>query len=161
MTRIDHFRGFDEYYSIPYGETTVVNGRWEKGPGISLFQQVERELGWHEVIAEDLGFVTDSVRRLVQESEDLRNSYAGLPWSGQSQSYEQALYRGYKLAVAASGNRFESGIAAEDQTAFGPLWTFIIASLKNLTGIAEIITWKGFCPRISNQRLRVRFLPTS
>lgn len=68
VTRIDHFRGFDEYYSIPYGETTAVNGHWEKGPGIELFRQIERELGWHEVIAEDLGFVTDSVRQLVRES---------------------------------------------------------------------------------------------
>lgn len=68
VTRIDHFRGFDEYYAIPYGETTAVNGRWEKGPGIELFRQVERELGPHEVIAEDLGYVTDSVRQLVRES---------------------------------------------------------------------------------------------
>ncbi|MDE7274472.1 MAG: 4-alpha-glucanotransferase [Lachnospiraceae bacterium] len=68
VLRIDHFRGFDEYYSIPYGEETAVNGHWEKGPGIDLFRHMERALGWKEVIAEDLGFVTDSVRRLVQES---------------------------------------------------------------------------------------------
>lgn len=68
VTRIDHFRGFDEYYAIPYGETTAVNGRWEKGPGIELFRRAEQELGRHEVIAEDLGYVTDTVRRLVRES---------------------------------------------------------------------------------------------
>lgn len=68
VTRIDHFRGFDEYYAIPYGEETAVNGRWEKGPGIDLFRCVEENLGWHEVIAEDLGFVTDSVRQLVRDS---------------------------------------------------------------------------------------------
>lgn len=68
VLRIDHFRGFDEYYSIPYGEETAVNGHWEKGPGIDLFRHMERALGWKEVIAEDLGFVTDSVRRMVQES---------------------------------------------------------------------------------------------
>ena len=65
---IDHFRGFDEYYSIPYGENSAVNGHWEKGPGIDLFRKVEQALGWKQVIAEDLGYVTDSVRRLVQES---------------------------------------------------------------------------------------------
>ena len=68
IVRIDHFRGFDEYYSIPYGETSAVNGHWEKGPGIDLFRKVEQALGWKQVIAEDLGYVTDSVRRLVQES---------------------------------------------------------------------------------------------
>ena len=68
VTRIDHFRGFDEYYAVPRGEDTAVNGRWEKGPGVELFRRVEEVLGWHEVIAEDLGYVTDSVRQLVRES---------------------------------------------------------------------------------------------
>ncbi len=68
VVRIDHFRGFDEYFSIPYGATTAREGHWEKGPNMELFRCVENRLGWHEVIAEDLGYVTDSVRRLVQES---------------------------------------------------------------------------------------------
>ena len=68
VTRIDHFRGFDEYFSIPYGAETAVDGHWEKGPGIDLFRCVEQNLGWHEVIAEDLGYVTDSVRQLVRDS---------------------------------------------------------------------------------------------
>ena len=68
VTRIDHFRGFDEYYSIPYGNKTAKGGHWEKGPGIDLFRTVERDLGWHDVIAEDLGYVTDSVRQLVRDS---------------------------------------------------------------------------------------------
>ena len=68
VTRIDHFRGFDEYYSIPYGDNTAVNGHWEKGPGIDLFRCAQHHLGWHPVIAEDLGYVTDSVRALVRDS---------------------------------------------------------------------------------------------
>lgn len=68
VVRIDHFRGFDEYFSIPYGDKTAVNGHWEKGPGIDLFRTMEQRLGWHEVIAEDLGYVTDSVRQLVRDS---------------------------------------------------------------------------------------------
>ena len=68
VTRIDHFRGFDEYYSIPYGAETAMTGHWEKGPGMELFRCVERNLGWHEIIAEDLGYVTDTVRELVRES---------------------------------------------------------------------------------------------
>ena len=68
VVRIDHFRGFDEYYSIPYGAETAVDGHWEKGPGIDLFRCMEERLGWHRVIAEDLGYVTDSVRTMVLES---------------------------------------------------------------------------------------------
>ncbi len=68
VVRIDHFRGFDEYYSIPYGAKTAANGHWEKGPGIDLFRSIEQQLGHHEVIAEDLGYVTDSVRKLVNDS---------------------------------------------------------------------------------------------
>lgn len=68
VVRIDHFRGFDEYYSIPYGETTARNGHWEKGPGIEFFRTVNERLGAKEIIAEDLGYVTDSVRQLVKDS---------------------------------------------------------------------------------------------
>lgn len=69
VLRIDHFRGFDEYYSIPYGEKTAVNGQWEKGPGIDLFKAVEKAIGKQPVIAEDLGFMTDTVRQLVEDTE--------------------------------------------------------------------------------------------
>ena len=68
VVRIDHFRGFDEYYSIPFGDENAKNGHWEKGPGIELFIAVEKALGKKEVIAEDLGFMTDSVRQLVKDS---------------------------------------------------------------------------------------------
>ena len=68
MVRVDHFIGFANYYSIPYGHQTAEFGHWEKGPGIELFRRAEEVLGWHEVIAEDLGFVTDSVRQLVRDS---------------------------------------------------------------------------------------------
>ena len=68
VVRIDHFRGFDEYYSIPSGSDTAVDGHWEQGPGIEFFQAVKQALGEKEIIAEDLGYVTDSVRRLVYDS---------------------------------------------------------------------------------------------
>lgn len=68
VLRIDHFRGFDEYYAIPYGDKTAENGWWEKGPGMDLFRTVSYSLGEKRIIAEDLGYVTDSVRRLVSDS---------------------------------------------------------------------------------------------
>lgn len=68
VVRIDHFRGFDEYYSIPFGDEDATRGHWEKGPGMELFRTVKAALGEKEIIAEDLGYITDSVRRLVWES---------------------------------------------------------------------------------------------
>ncbi len=68
VVRIDHFRGFDEYYSIPYGDTDATRGHWEAGPGIGLFKAVEEVLPGKEIIAEDLGYVTDSVRKLVTDT---------------------------------------------------------------------------------------------
>lgn len=68
VVRIDHFRGFDEYYSIPFGADNAVNGSWEKGPGIEFFKAVEEVLGERKFIAEDLGFITDSVKQLVRKS---------------------------------------------------------------------------------------------
>ncbi|MBS6956555.1 MAG: 4-alpha-glucanotransferase [Enterocloster asparagiformis] len=68
VVRIDHFRGFDQYFSIPAGAENAVNGHWEQGPGIDLFRRVREALGEKEIIAEDLGYVTDSVRRLVAET---------------------------------------------------------------------------------------------
>lgn len=67
IVRIDHFRGFDEYYSIPYGESTAKNGSWKKAYGRELFLAARERLGERRIIAEDLGFVTDSVRELVRE----------------------------------------------------------------------------------------------
>lgn len=68
VVRIDHFRGFDEYWAVPYGEKTAVNGQWLKGPGYELFAALKKRLGKKKIIAEDLGFMTDSVRKLVKKT---------------------------------------------------------------------------------------------
>ncbi len=68
VVRIDHFRGFDEYYSIPYGAENAKDGHWEKGPGMDLFNKIKEALGERNIIAEDLGFMTDSVRKLVNDT---------------------------------------------------------------------------------------------
>ena len=68
VVRIDHFRGFDEYYAIPYGDKTAENGRWMPGPGMELFHVIKERLGDLKIIAEDLGFLTDSVRKLLADS---------------------------------------------------------------------------------------------
>ena len=68
IVRIDHFRGFDEYYAIPYGRKDAVIGEWIKGPGLELFDVMNEKLGRKQVIAEDLGFLTDSVIKMVKKS---------------------------------------------------------------------------------------------
>ncbi|MCM1044175.1 MAG: 4-alpha-glucanotransferase [Candidatus Gastranaerophilales bacterium] len=68
VLRIDHFRGFDAYWFVPYGDATAENGHWEKGPGYELFAAIKKELGKMPVIAEDLGFLTDSVVKLVKKT---------------------------------------------------------------------------------------------
>ena len=68
VVRIDHFRAFDEYFSIPYGSNTAKDGHWEKGPGMDFFRKVRSQLGEKQIIAEDLGLMTDTVRQLVKDS---------------------------------------------------------------------------------------------
>lgn len=68
VVRIDHFRGFDEYYSIPYGEVTAENGIWKKGPNYDIFKELKDKLGSLNIIAEDLGFLTESVLDLVKKA---------------------------------------------------------------------------------------------
>lgn len=64
VLRIDHFRGFDSYYAIPWGLPDAKRGAWKKGPGIKLFRAVEEAIGRRDIIAEDLGFLTPSVHAL-------------------------------------------------------------------------------------------------
>lgn len=68
IVRIDHFRGFEGYYSIPYGDETAEHGQWLKGPGMELFGAVKNALGDLPIIAEDLGFLTEDVHKLLRDS---------------------------------------------------------------------------------------------
>lgn len=68
VVRIDHFRAFDEYYSIPFGAPTAEHGCWKKGPGYEIFEELNKQLGKLDIIAEDLGFLTKSVLELVEKT---------------------------------------------------------------------------------------------
>ena len=68
IVRIDHFRGFDEYWAVPYGDETAENGEWKPGPGYKLFEVMKKTLGNRAVIAEDLGFLTPGVLKLVKKT---------------------------------------------------------------------------------------------
>ncbi len=72
IVRIDHFRGFDEYFEIEAGATNAKEGVWQKGPGMKLFDAMKKALAMDgstlPIIAEDLGYITDSVRKLVEDT---------------------------------------------------------------------------------------------
>lgn len=68
VVRVDHFRGFDAYYSIPAGSKTAEFGHWEDGPGYDLFKKMKERFGTLDIIAEDLGFLTPSVFKLVEKT---------------------------------------------------------------------------------------------
>ena len=67
MLRIDHFRGFSAYWSVPFGESTAINGEWIPAPGRKLFSRIREVLGELPIIAEDLGVITDNVVDLIKE----------------------------------------------------------------------------------------------
>ena len=69
IVRIDHFRAFDTYYAIPADAATARTGKWEQGPGLDFFREMERAFGPRlPIVAEDLGELFDSVRRLLRET---------------------------------------------------------------------------------------------
>jgi 4-alpha-glucanotransferase len=69
MVRIDHFRGFEAYWSIPYGDKTAKGGKWVKGPNMALFNEFEKEFGGDmPIIAEDLGLLTPEVVKMLKKS---------------------------------------------------------------------------------------------
>jgi 4-alpha-glucanotransferase len=68
IVRIDHFRGFESYYAVPGRNKTAQRGQWRSGPGMELISVIRQEFGKDRVIAEDLGFLTGKVRKLLQLS---------------------------------------------------------------------------------------------
>lgn len=69
VIRIDHFRGFESYWSVPYGEKTAINGHWVKGPGMSLVGELKNRFPQIKFIAEDLGYPSPEVVQLLHDSE--------------------------------------------------------------------------------------------
>lgn len=67
VVRIDHFRGFESYYTIPFGNEDATVGEWKKGPNHELFRLAEEKLGKLNIIAEDLGFITHEVREMLDK----------------------------------------------------------------------------------------------
>lgn len=69
VIRLDHMRGFESYYSIPADAEDAMTGSWIKGPGISFFKTVKKKIPAARFIAEDLGYITPSVNRLIKKAK--------------------------------------------------------------------------------------------
>ncbi|PID72347.1 MAG: 4-alpha-glucanotransferase [Desulfobulbus propionicus] len=67
VVRIDHFRGFESYWSVPAEEETAINGKWKKGPGFPFFKEMKKRIGELPIIAEDLGTITPPVEKLRKD----------------------------------------------------------------------------------------------
>lgn len=67
IVRLDHFRGFEAYYEIPYDAETAREGKWQEGPGIALFEAIEKNVPNIKIIAEDLGHLTPEVYELLEK----------------------------------------------------------------------------------------------
>jgi len=65
--RLDHFRGFEAYWSIPAGAATAASGAWRPGPGAALFERLQRALGGLPFVAENLGLITPAVEALRRQ----------------------------------------------------------------------------------------------
>ena len=68
VVRFDHFRGFESYWAVPADAKTAASGAWQKGPGMDFVGAIKKALPDLQIIAEDLGFVTEEVRQLLRDS---------------------------------------------------------------------------------------------
>jgi 4-alpha-glucanotransferase len=68
IVRIDHFRGFEAYWSVPASAKTAAEGKWIKGPGLAFFEAIQAALPDAKIIAEDLGFITPAVSQLLKDT---------------------------------------------------------------------------------------------
>ena len=68
VARLDHFRGLESYWAVPYGDKTAAGGRWEPGPGMAFVKMLRERFPDSTIIAEDLGFITPPVRALLEAS---------------------------------------------------------------------------------------------
>ena len=138
VVRVDHFRGFEAYYSVPAGDKTAERGVWKKGPGMELFKAIEAALGKKEIIAEDLGFLTPEVLEMLEES-----GYPGMKVL-QFAFYENSdsaylLQNHVKNSVVYTGTH-------DNQTTLGWYQTLAKKDRDFLEEYTEITSWKNVCP---------------
>ena len=156
VVRVDHFRGFDEYYSIPAGSENAIHGTWEKGPGIEVFQKMQEKFGKLDIIAEDLGFLTPSVLKLVkdtgfpgmkvlefafdsrEESDDLPHNYTtnGVVYTG---THDNNTIRGWYEEMDEADRQLSVDYMNNAHTPGGEIhWDFVRLALSSVAKLAVI-----------------------
>lgn len=171
ITRIDHFRGFDEYYAIPAADQTAEFGKWRKGPGLELFTLINQALGHPKIIAEDLGVITKSVRALLKASgypgmkilefafdSDWKNPY--LPYNYTSDNtvvytgtHDNDTVCGWYASCSSATRRFARkylGIRKGEQ----PHWKFIRCAYSTCANLA-VVQMQDFLGLGSEARMNV------
>ncbi len=123
VIRIDHFRGFESYWEVPYGSITAKNGKWVKGPGLPFVKTIT---GWFsnvEFIAEDLGDLTQEVEDMLEASglPGMRVMEFGLDVNGAGKNTPHQYVRNCVAYVGTHDNT----------TALGYLQTSSKANVKN------------------------------
>jgi 4-alpha-glucanotransferase len=147
LTRVDHFRGFVAYWAVPAEDDTAVGGVWRRGPGAAVFEAVERELGPLPVVAEDLGVITEPVRRLRRRlgypgMAVLQFAFGGNPRSPhRSENHEEqsVVYTGTHDNDTTRGwweslpprQRAETGLGAAD-----PAWSLLELAWSSRAALA-------------------------
>lgn len=158
LVRVDHFRGFDSYYSIPYGDETAENGTWEPGPGLGFFHSLRERFGGRElpVIAEDLGFLTESVRKLVRDTGfpgmkvlefafDSRETGNYFPYNYETNcvvytgTHDNDTIRGWYESMSAGDREFSAEYLNNGNTRLSEIhWDFVRAALASVARLAVI-----------------------
>lgn len=147
IVRIDHFRGFDEYFSIPATAEDATSGKWVKGPGMDLFNALKNALGDKlELIAEDLGLLTDTVLKLRDES-----GYPGM-------KVMQFAYGSDALNYYLPHNHISNAVVYtgthDNMTTYG----FLTDESTPKKVIDHIISYHGFSDSISMEELAERLV---
>ena len=137
VVRVDHFRGFEAYYSVPAQDKTAERGVWKKGPGLDLFKAIEAELGKKEIIAEDLGFLTPEVLKMLEES-----GYPGM------KVLQFAFYKDSDSAYLLQNHVKNSVVYTgthDNQTTLGWYQTLTKEDREFLEEYTGITSWKNAC----------------
>lgn len=137
VVRIDHFRGFDAFYAIPAQDQTAENGHWVEGPGAALFQSLSEVCAGDAIIAEDLGYITPSLEKLLKDcgypgmkilqfAFDSRDSSDYLPHNYEKNcvvytgTHDNETTRGWFSSITEEDRRFAAeyaGIGSEEDAA--------------------------------------------
>lgn len=137
VLRIDHFRGFEAYWAVPYGDKTAQNGEWIKGPEMKLFNAIKEELGDINIIAEDLGLLTEETISFREETGFPGMKVLEFAFSGESKnSYLPHNYE--KDSVAYTGTHDNDTVRGWIETTGGE------AEVKNAIEYLKLTEEEGY-----------------